>query len=137
MGTFLDREQAVNLICEQQERLYSVLDARLDDSAQETLFQQSFRCSLAPVEQGRIEMHLLFCAVYSFRMNCLIRSGSGSRSLMYPGWPARTFVSKRKSSSKGRSKRALKLTRSPSGRSSNAMHRQRKISRNGAAASAK
>ena len=60
MGTFLDREQAVDLICEQQERLYSVLDARLDDSAQETLFQQSFRCSLAPVEQGRIEMHLLF-----------------------------------------------------------------------------
>ena len=44
MGTFLDREQAVDLICEQQERLYSVLDARLDDSAQETLFQQSFRC---------------------------------------------------------------------------------------------
>ena len=60
MGTFLDREQAVNLIREQQERLYSVLDAHLDDSAQETLFQQSFRCSLAPVEQGRIEMHLLF-----------------------------------------------------------------------------
>ena len=60
MGTFLDREQAVNLICEQQERLYSVLDARLDDSAQETLFQQSFRCSLAPVEKGRIEIHLLF-----------------------------------------------------------------------------
>ena len=60
MGTFLDREQAVNLICEQQERLYSVLDARLDDRAQETLFQQSFRCSLAPVEQGRIEIHLLF-----------------------------------------------------------------------------
>lgn len=60
MGTFLDREQAVNLICEQQERLYSVLDARLDDSAQETLFQQSFRCSLAPVEKGLIEIHLLF-----------------------------------------------------------------------------
>lgn len=60
MGTFLDREQVVNLICEQQERLYSVLDARLDDRTQETLFQQSFRCSLAPVEQGRIEIHLLF-----------------------------------------------------------------------------
>ena len=60
MGTFLDREQAVNLICEQQERLYSVLDARLDDSAQESLFQQSFRCSLAPVEKGLIEIHLLF-----------------------------------------------------------------------------
>ena len=60
MGTFLDREQAVDLICEQQERLYSVLDARLDDRTQETLFQQSFRCSLAPVEQGRIEIHLLF-----------------------------------------------------------------------------
>ena len=60
MGTFLDREQAVNLICEQQERLYSVLDARLDDRTQKKLFQQSFRCSLAPVEQGRIEIHLLF-----------------------------------------------------------------------------
>lgn len=60
MGTFLDREQAVNLICEQQERLYSVLDARLDDRAQETLFRRSFRCSLVPVEQGRIEIHLLF-----------------------------------------------------------------------------
>ena len=60
MRTFLDREQVVDLICEQQERLYSVLDARLDDSAQETLFQQSFRCSLAPVEKGLIEMHLLF-----------------------------------------------------------------------------
>ena len=60
MGTFLDREQAVNLICEQQERLYSVLDARLDDRTQKKLFQQSFRCSLAPVDQGRIEVHLLF-----------------------------------------------------------------------------
>ena len=60
MGTFLDREQAVNLICEQQERLYSVLDARLDDRKQKNLFQQSFRCSLAPVEKGRIEIHLLF-----------------------------------------------------------------------------
>ena len=60
MGTFLDREQAVNLICEQQERLYSVLDARLDDRTQKKLLQQSFRCSLAPVEQGRIEIHLLF-----------------------------------------------------------------------------
>ena len=60
MGTFLDCEQAVDLICEQQERLYSVMDARLDDRAQETLFQQSFRCSLAPVEKGRIEIHLLF-----------------------------------------------------------------------------
>ena len=60
MGTFLDCEQAVDLICEQQERLYSVMDARLDDRAQKTLFQQSFRCSLAPVEKGRIEIHLLF-----------------------------------------------------------------------------
>ncbi|MCF2660959.1 hypothetical protein [Pseudoflavonifractor phocaeensis] len=60
MRTFLDREQVVDLICEQQERLYSVMDARLDDRAQETLFQQSFRCSLAPVEKGRIEIHLLF-----------------------------------------------------------------------------
>ena len=60
MGTFLDREQAVNLICEQQERLYSVLDARLDDRTQKKLFRRSFRCSLAPVEQGRIEIHLLF-----------------------------------------------------------------------------
>ena len=49
MRTFLDREQVVDLICEQQERLYSVMDARLDDRAQEALFQQSFRCSLAPV----------------------------------------------------------------------------------------
>ena len=53
MGTFLDREQAVNLICEQQERLYSVLDARLDDRTQKKLFQQSFRCSLTPLEQQR------------------------------------------------------------------------------------
>ena len=60
MGTFLDREQAVDLICEQQEQLYSVLDARLDDRTQKKLFQQSFRCSLAPVEQGRIEINLLF-----------------------------------------------------------------------------
>lgn len=60
MGTFLDREQAVNLICGQQEQLYAMLDARLDERAQEGLFQQSFRCSLAPVEQGRIEIHLLF-----------------------------------------------------------------------------
>ena len=60
MRTFLDREQVVDLICEQQERLYSVLDARLDDRTQKKLFQQSFRCSLAPVEQGRIEIHLLF-----------------------------------------------------------------------------
>lgn len=60
MGTFLDREQVANLICEQQERLYSVLDARLDDRTQEALFRRSFRCSLAPVEQGRIEIHLLF-----------------------------------------------------------------------------
>lgn len=60
MGTFLDRNQVVDLICEQQERLYSVMDARLDDRTQEALFRRSFRCSLAPVEQGRIEIHLLF-----------------------------------------------------------------------------
>lgn len=60
MGTFLNREQVVDLICEQQERLYSVLDARLDDRSQEALFRRSFRCSLAPVEKGRIEIHLLF-----------------------------------------------------------------------------
>ena len=60
MGTFLNREQVVDLICEQQERLYSVLDARLDDRTQKDLFRRSFRCSLAPVDQGRIEVHLLF-----------------------------------------------------------------------------
>ena len=48
MGTFLNCEQVVDLICEQQERLYSVLDARLDDRTQETLVQESFRWSRAP-----------------------------------------------------------------------------------------
>ena len=56
MNIFINHKQASSMICQQQERLYSAMDGHLD----EDIFRRSFRCSLVPIAQGQMEIHLLF-----------------------------------------------------------------------------
>lgn len=58
------KQQVIDTIFDQQDRLDSAT-LGLDDLVRCTIFRRAFRCSLAPVEQGRIEVHLLFllCAL--------------------------------------------------------------------------
>ena len=52
-------EKAVAAIYEQRERIASA-SSSFDDEIREKMLKRSFRCSLTPIERGRIEVHLLF-----------------------------------------------------------------------------
>lgn len=52
-------EEAVAAIYEQRERI-ALASTSFDDEIREKLLKCSFRCSLTPIERGRIEVHLLF-----------------------------------------------------------------------------
>ena len=52
-------EKAVAAIYEQRERIASA-SSIFDDEIREKMLKCSFRCSLTPIERGRIEVHLLF-----------------------------------------------------------------------------
>ena len=52
-------EKAVAAIYEQRERIASA-SSIFDDEIREKMLKRSFRCSLTPIERGRIEVHLLF-----------------------------------------------------------------------------
>lgn len=52
-------EEAVAAIYEQRERIASA-SSSFDDEIREKMLKCSFRCSLSPIERGRIEVHLLF-----------------------------------------------------------------------------
>ena len=52
-------EKAVAAIYEQRERIASA-SSSFDDEIRKKMLKRSFRCSLTPIERGRIEVHLLF-----------------------------------------------------------------------------
>lgn len=52
-------EEAITAIYEQRERIASA-SSNFDDEIREKMLKCSFRCSLTPIERGRIEVHLLF-----------------------------------------------------------------------------
>ena len=59
MGMMEDWHDAVHMIYELRERL-DLATSNFDDDYRSKILKHSFCCSLAPVERGKIEIHLLF-----------------------------------------------------------------------------
>lgn len=59
MGMMEDWHDAVHMIYELRERL-DLATSNFDDDYRSKILKHSFRCSLAPIERGKIEIHLLF-----------------------------------------------------------------------------
>ncbi len=63
---------AVGAIYHQRELLDRAI-CYYGENVYDEIMKRSFRCSLAPIEQGKIEVHLLFLRNISSKMNMKIK----------------------------------------------------------------